>query len=57
VGATLRGTGATGSGAVSFTTLRLVYGEALAGFRAGQPNSVRSSRPARTPTAPSTGPA
>jgi hypothetical protein len=27
-------------GAVSFTTLRLVYNEALARFRAGQPNSV-----------------
>lgn len=27
-------------GAVSFTTLRLVYGDALANFRPGQPNSV-----------------
>ncbi|WP_422746711.1 hypothetical protein ACN27E_03915 [Mycobacterium sp. WMMD1722] len=30
----------TSGGAVSFTTLRLVYTEALANFRAGQPNSV-----------------
>lgn len=30
----------TSGGAVSFTTLRLVYNEALADFRAGQPNSV-----------------
>lgn len=30
----------TSGGAVSFTTLRLVYNEALANFRAGQPNSV-----------------
>jgi hypothetical protein len=30
----------TSGGAVSFTTLRLVYNEALAKFRAGQPNSV-----------------
>jgi hypothetical protein len=29
-----------GSGAVSFTTLRLVYGDALAAFRPGQQNSV-----------------
>jgi len=28
------------AGAVSFTTLRNVYGEALTGFRAGQPNSI-----------------
>ena len=30
----------TSGGAVSFTTLRLVYNDALANFRAGQPNSV-----------------
>lgn len=30
----------TSGGAVSFTTLRLVYNEALANFRPGQPNSV-----------------
>lgn len=30
----------TSGGAVSFTTLRLVYNEAMADFRAGQPNSV-----------------
>lgn len=30
----------SGGGAVSFTTLRLVYADALASFRAGQPNSV-----------------
>lgn len=31
---------ASGGGAVSFTTLRLVYGEAMSAFREGQPNSV-----------------
>ncbi|MHA3021380.1 hypothetical protein ACXPWS_14120 [Mycobacterium sp. BMJ-28] len=31
---------ASGGGAVSFTTLRLIYGDALSGFREGQPNSV-----------------
>ncbi|MBI3226016.1 MAG: hypothetical protein HYZ39_13265 [Mycolicibacterium cosmeticum] len=31
---------ASGGGAVSFTTLRLVYGDAVAAFREGQPNSV-----------------
>ena len=30
----------SGGGAVSFTTLRLIYAEALANFRAGEPNSV-----------------
>lgn len=30
----------SGGGAVSFTTLRLVYGDALSNFRADQPNSV-----------------
>jgi hypothetical protein len=30
----------TSGGAVSFTTLRLVYADALAKFREGQPNSV-----------------
>lgn len=30
----------SGGGAVSFTTLRLVYAEALANFRPGEPNSV-----------------
>jgi hypothetical protein len=37
---TLDSQSAAGSGAVSFTTLRLVYAEALANFRQGQPNSV-----------------
>jgi hypothetical protein len=36
----LNGLSSGGSGAVSFTTLRLVYGDALANFRQGQPNSV-----------------
>ncbi|MCB1289618.1 MAG: hypothetical protein KDB47_18395, partial [Mycobacterium sp.] len=36
----LDGLAPTGSGAVSFTTLRLVYGDAVAGYRPGQPNSV-----------------
>lgn len=31
---------ASGGGAVSFTTLRLVYTEAMANYRAGQPNSI-----------------
>jgi hypothetical protein len=37
---TLRGLSPSGSGAVSFTTLRLAYGEALANFRQGQANSM-----------------
>ena len=37
---TLTGLTPSGSGAVSFTTLRLAYGEALANFRQGQSNSV-----------------
>ena len=37
---TLDGLSSTSGGAVSFTTLRLVYNEALANFRVGQPNSV-----------------
>ncbi|APE14761.1 hypothetical protein BOH72_05570 [Mycobacterium sp. WY10] len=37
---TLGGLSPSGSGAVSFTTLRLAYGEALANFRQGQPNSL-----------------
>jgi hypothetical protein len=37
---TLDGLSSTSGGTVSFTTLRLVYSEALANFRAGQPNSV-----------------
>jgi hypothetical protein len=36
----LNGLSSGGSGAVSFTTLRLVYSDALANFRQGQPNSV-----------------
>lgn len=36
----LEGLVPTGGGGVSFTTLRLVYGDALAKFRPGQPNSV-----------------
>lgn len=36
----LRSQVASGGGAVSFTTLRLIYTEALANFREGQPNSV-----------------
>lgn len=36
----LAGQVGSGGGAVSFTTLRLIYGEALANFRAGEPNSV-----------------
>lgn len=38
--AALDGQSASGGGAVSFTTLRLVYTEALANFRQGQKNSV-----------------
>lgn len=38
--ATLDGIGPAGGGGVSFTTLRLVYGDALANFRPEQPNSV-----------------
>lgn len=37
---TLRSQVGSGGGAVSFTTLRLIYAEALANFRAGEPNSV-----------------
>ncbi|MCI4675693.1 hypothetical protein [Candidatus Mycolicibacterium alkanivorans] len=37
---TLNGLSPAGSGGVSFTTLRLVYGDALANFRQGQTNSV-----------------
>ncbi len=37
---TLGGLLPSGSGAVSFTTLRLAYGEALANFRQGQTNSL-----------------
>ncbi|WP_396928688.1 substrate-binding domain-containing protein [Mycolicibacterium sp.] len=37
---TLGGLSPSGSGAVSFTTLRLAYGEALANFREGQTNSL-----------------
>ena len=36
----LDGLAPTGGGAVSFTTLRLVYGDAVANYRPGQPNSV-----------------
>jgi hypothetical protein len=36
----LDGLSPSGGGSVSFTTLRLVYGDALANFRPGQPNSV-----------------
>ena len=36
----LRGQVASGGGAVSFTTMRLVYTEANANYREGQPNSV-----------------
>lgn len=36
----LRGQTASGGGAVSFTTLRLLYTEANANYREGQPNSV-----------------
>ncbi|MEI6252616.1 MAG: hypothetical protein WCP30_07405, partial [Mycobacteriaceae bacterium] len=36
----LDGLAPSGGGGVSFTTLRLVYGDALANFRPGQPNSV-----------------
>ncbi|BBY53559.1 substrate-binding domain-containing protein [Mycobacterium koreense] len=36
----LDGLGPTADGAVSFTTLRLVYGEALADYQEGRPNSV-----------------
>ncbi|MFN8071241.1 MAG: hypothetical protein U0R66_05445 [Mycobacterium sp.] len=38
--AALDGLAPDGGGGVSFTTLRLVYGAALAKFRPGQPNSV-----------------
>ncbi len=38
--ATLDGQTASGGGAVSFTTLRMLYDEALAKFRQGQKNSV-----------------
>jgi hypothetical protein len=37
---TLGGLTPSGSGAVSFTTLRLAYGEALTNFRDGQANSI-----------------
>ncbi|BBZ76191.1 hypothetical protein MANY_15280 [Mycolicibacterium anyangense] len=37
---TLNGLSSSGSGAVSFTTLRLVYGDAVTNFRQGQANSV-----------------
>ncbi|MCV7179232.1 substrate-binding and VWA domain-containing protein [Mycolicibacterium sphagni] len=37
---TLGGLSPSGSGAVSFTTLRLAYGEALTNFREGQANSI-----------------
>ncbi|OBB46549.1 substrate-binding domain-containing protein [Mycobacterium sp. 852002-51961_SCH5331710] len=37
---TLDGQSASGGGAVSFTTLRLVYTEAIANYRQGQKNSV-----------------
>ncbi len=40
LGSSLQSQGGSASGAVSFTTLRLVYGDALAGFRPDQPNSV-----------------
>lgn len=40
LGAALDGMAPVGGGGVSFTTLRLVYGDALANFRPGQPNSV-----------------
>jgi hypothetical protein len=40
LGATLDGMAPAGAGGVSFTTLRLVYGDALAKFSPGQPNSV-----------------
>lgn len=36
----LNGLSSTGGGAVSFTTLRLVYGDAVTNFRQGQANSV-----------------
>jgi hypothetical protein len=36
----LDGLSSSGGGGVSFTTLRLVYGDAMANFRPGQPNSV-----------------
>lgn len=36
----LDGLAPTGGGAVSFTTLRLVYSDAVANYRPGQPNSV-----------------
>jgi hypothetical protein len=36
----LQGLSPSGGGAVSFTTLRLVYGYAVANFNQGQPNSV-----------------
>jgi len=38
--ATLDGQSASGGGAVSFTTLRLVYTDAMANYREGQKNSV-----------------
>ena len=38
--AALDGQTASGGGAVSFTTLRLIYGDAMAKFRQGQTNSV-----------------
>lgn len=40
VSGALEGLSPTDSGAVSFTTLRLVYSDALANYRPGQPNSV-----------------
>ena len=38
--ANLQSQTSSGGGAVSFTTLRLIYADALANFRAGEPNSV-----------------
>lgn len=40
LGSSLQTQVGSGGGAVSFTTLRLVYAEALSGFRPDQPNSV-----------------
>ncbi|WP_237568099.1 substrate-binding domain-containing protein [Mycolicibacterium lacusdiani] len=36
----LRGQSASNGGAVSFTTMRLVFNEAMANYREGQPNSI-----------------
>ena len=54
---TLNGLSPGGGGGVSFTTLRLVYGDALANFRQGQADSVLVIVQGPHTTSRSTGPA